>query len=162
MWYPATLSIDKFLLNFNITFGTSVFACCCRFQHDSLCMLIDQAVKFYDNSPTKWNIVHCTRKCLIMITWVLNPFGYIWCIETTWLDLPVSVQKCAFTGLCSAFFMVCLPLFPNCDFWGSHLSPLLGTVLYNVINYIYLPSSFLFFYSRKTYINVNSGQYSVL
>lgn len=62
---------------------------------------------------------------------------------TTWLDLPVSVQNCALTGLRSAVFYgrLCLQVVVNyCSFYSSvYLSPLLGPVLYTDMNSICLP-----------------------
>lgn len=41
----------------------------------------------------------------MMLNAVSNLFDYLLLIETTWLDLPVSIQNCALTGLQSALFL---------------------------------------------------------
>lgn len=66
-----------------------------------------------------------------------------WRIETTWLDLPVSVQHCALTGRRSALLFIVAFVY---KLWLKrfltsvfYLSPLLGTVLYTDMNSICVP-----------------------
>lgn len=96
MWCPATYAYIQVFVAWQQNFRYSTFAYCYKFQHHSLYLLMDQAFKCYDTlQPHEWNVVHYTRLWWIRINWVLNLFTYIWVIETTWLDLPLSVQKCA-------------------------------------------------------------------
>lgn len=63
---------------------------------------------------------------------VLHFFGCLWLIETTWLDLPVSVQNCALTGLRSALLYGCLcfqvgiiEVFISALCWAQCFTPIL-------------------------------------
>lgn len=93
----------------------------------------------------------CSALCQMVIrtNGFLNLFGFLWLIETTWLDLPVSLQTCALPGLGSALFYGCLCLHVVIIEF-VHLSPLLGTVLHTDINSICLP---VFLINKENVLN---------